>query len=247
MPSGVWPTSITVSGFCADDFEAAGPTRVAQAGSHRGFDCGRMRRRLCVLQPEQEQRDGDGGIVELECAQQAHVQRRGNRSPRTGNRNAAPTPRRIRRRSRYRRGRTASATLAIAVIFEEMRPQASAVFAVDDGAAGGTGVALVGNDQFQRMAEQFDMLVIDRGHAGLERADQANRIVAAADAGLEHREIAFAFLKMQAGQREQGFEGAELSRRAVAEISAIAVSILRLQPRAGRHRRSACRRSETAR
>ena len=53
------------------------------------------------------------------------------------------------------------------------------------------------------------MLVIDRGDAGLERADQADRIVAAADAGLEHREIAFALLEMQAGQREQRLEGAE--------------------------------------
>ena len=54
------------------------------------------------------------------------------------------------------------------------------------------------------------MLVVDRGDAGLARADQADRIVAAADAGLEHREVASALLKVQAGQREQRFEGAEL-------------------------------------
>ena len=54
------------------------------------------------------------------------------------------------------------------------------------------------------------MLVIDRGDAGLARAYQPDRIVAAADAGLEHREIAFALLKVQAGERKQRFEGAEL-------------------------------------
>src|ERR1700730_11619983 len=59
------------------------------------------------------------------------------------------------------------------------------------------------------MTEQFDMLVIDRGDAACERADQAYRIIAAADAGLEHREVALAFLKMQAGQREQGLKTSE--------------------------------------
>ena len=59
------------------------------------------------------------------------------------------------------------------------------------------------------MAEQFDMLVVDRSHTGSECADQTYRVVAAADAGLEHGEIALAFLKMQAGEREHGFEGAE--------------------------------------
>src|ERR1700730_14887944 len=59
------------------------------------------------------------------------------------------------------------------------------------------------------MTEQFDMLVIDRGDAACERADQAYRIVAAAGAGLEHREIALAFLKMQAGCREQGLKTSE--------------------------------------
>ena len=94
-----------------------------------------------------------------------------------------------------------------------MRPQAPAVLAVDDGAAGCTGVALVGDDQFQRVAEQFDMLVIDRGDAGGARADQTNRIVAAADAGLEHREVASALLKIQAGQREHGLEAPNLLAR----------------------------------
>ena len=54
------------------------------------------------------------------------------------------------------------------------------------------------------------MLVIDRGDAGLARADQADRIVASADAGLEHREVALALLEVQAGERKQRFEGAEL-------------------------------------
>ena len=53
------------------------------------------------------------------------------------------------------------------------------------------------------------MFVIDRGHASDARADQAHRVVAAADAGLEHREIASLLLEIQAGQREQGFERAE--------------------------------------
>src|SRR5260370_16891898 len=90
-----------------------------------------------------------------------------------------------------------------------MRPKVLASFAVDDRSAGCAGVALVGRDQFQGMAEQLDMLVVDRGDAGYERADQAHRIVAAADAGLEHREIALLFLKIKTGQREHGSERAE--------------------------------------
>ena len=54
------------------------------------------------------------------------------------------------------------------------------------------------------------MLVIDRGDAGLARADQADRIVAAADAGLEHGEVASALLEVEAGQRKQRLERAEL-------------------------------------
>src|SRR5258708_10700295 len=90
-----------------------------------------------------------------------------------------------------------------------MRPKVLATFAVDDRSAGCAGVALVGRDQFQGMAEQLDMLVVDRGDAGYERADQAHRIVAAADAGLDHREIALLFLKIKTGQPEHSFEGAE--------------------------------------
>ena len=100
--------------------------------------------------------------------------------------------------------------LAVAIILDDVRPQASAIFAIDDGAAGRAGVALVGSDQFQRVTQQFDMFVIDRGHTSDARADQAHRVVAAADAGLEHREIASLLLEIQAGQREQGFERSEL-------------------------------------
>ena len=53
------------------------------------------------------------------------------------------------------------------------------------------------------------MLVIDRGDARLARADQADRIIAPADAGLEHGEVAAAFLEVEAGQRKQRFERAE--------------------------------------
>ena len=98
----------------------------------------------------------------------------------------------------------------MAVIFDQMRLQVRAILAIDDGAAGGAGVALVGGDQVEGMTEQCDMLVIDRGDAGRERADQARHVVAPADAGLEHRELARRLLKMQAGQREQRFEAAEL-------------------------------------
>ncbi len=53
------------------------------------------------------------------------------------------------------------------------------------------------------------MFVIDRNHGCYERADQAYRIVAAADAGFEHRESALALLKIQAGQREHRLESTE--------------------------------------
>ena len=53
------------------------------------------------------------------------------------------------------------------------------------------------------------MLVIDRSDASLVRADEADRIVAAADAGLEHGEVASAFLEVEASEREQRFERAE--------------------------------------
>ena len=95
-----------------DDFESAGPARVAQAGAYRGFDPARGLARLHALQPEQEQGDGNGGVVELERAGQVHFQRSENRNIRTENRNAAPTPLTPRCRCRSRRGRTAACNRA---------------------------------------------------------------------------------------------------------------------------------------
>src|SRR5207253_10180045 len=59
------------------------------------------------------------------------------------------------------------------------------------------------------------MLIVDRGDAGLACTNQAHRVIAAADAGLEHRKVASALLEVQAGKREQRFEGAELLVHAV--------------------------------
>src|SRR6202034_885039 len=97
----------------------------------------------------------------------------------------------------------------VAVIFENVRPQVAAVLAVDNDAARGAGIALVGYDQFQRMAEQFDMLVIDRSDRGDAPTQQTNRVVASANAGLEHHEFAIAVLEIETGQREHGLECAE--------------------------------------
>ncbi len=101
--------------------------------------------------------------------------------------------------------------LAGAIIFEQMRPQAPAILAIDNGAFGCARVALVRSDQFEGIAEQRDVFVIDRGHRSNARADQAHGIVAAANAGLEHREIAFALSEIQAGQRKHRLERPELS------------------------------------
>src|SRR5438034_1270671 len=95
-----------------------------------------------------------------------------------------------------------------------MRPQAPAVFAIDDRAASRAGVAFVRYDQLQRVSEQFDMLVIDRSDASLVRADEADRIVTSADAGLEHSEVASALLEVEAGQCEQRFEQSGHAREA---------------------------------
>ena len=210
MPSGVWPTSITVSGSCWINLKPAGPARIAQARSDGGLDAGRRRFRAASCRSQSRNRvTAMAALLNWNAPGKAHFERakivilepKVETSVPVAETVSPPIP--ISSRTNRRRD------FAIAIIFEEMRPQAPAIFAVDNGAAGGTGVALVGDDQFQRMAEQFDMLVVDRGHAGAERADQAHRIVAAADAGLEHREIALALLKIQAGQREHGLKGAE--------------------------------------
>ncbi len=78
---------------------------------------------------------------------------------------------------------------------------------------------LVAGDQLQRVAEQVDAFEIDRGDAGDVGADQPNRIVASADARLEHGEFAFGLLEIQAGQRELSLEGTEgLMQRVLLEI-----------------------------
>src|SRR4029077_10740557 len=145
------------------------------------------------------QGDGDRGVVELHRACKVHLDA-------TVMMIAEPEAESLPRRSR---GLVIDADLvadeargdaARTVIFDEMRPQATAVLAVDNGATGGARIALVGYDQFQRIPEQVDMLVIDRGDAGLARADQADRIVASADAGLEYDELAFVLLKIEARQ-----------------------------------------------
>src|SRR6516164_2756241 len=59
------------------------------------------------------------------------------------------------------------------------------------------------------MAEQPDMLVVDRSDASQRAADEPNRIVAATDAGFEHGEFATAFLEKQAGERKHRFESTE--------------------------------------
>ena len=57
-----------------DDLEPAGPARLAQSGAYRGFDPVGSLARLFALQPEQEQRDGDGRVAELERAGQAQFE-----------------------------------------------------------------------------------------------------------------------------------------------------------------------------
>ena len=58
----------------ADDLEAAGPSRIAQAGAYRSLDPVGSLARLLALQPQQKQGDGYSGIVGLECAGQARFE-----------------------------------------------------------------------------------------------------------------------------------------------------------------------------
>src|SRR5260370_35760244 len=69
------------------------------------------------------------------------------------------------------------------------------------------------------MAEQVDMLVVDRGDAACEGADQTHRIVTAADAGFEHCELAIAFLEIHTGEREHRLEGPELFTLALRDFA----------------------------
>ena len=57
-----------------DNFETAGPARLAQAGAYCRFDTFGSLARLLALQPEQEQGGGNGRIVELERAGQAQFE-----------------------------------------------------------------------------------------------------------------------------------------------------------------------------
>src|SRR6202035_2543304 len=192
-----------------DDFEPAGPARVAEARSHSSFDSSGRFSRPRLLQPKYEQRDRDGRVVELECADQRRIE--GTKF--------VISETEIKPLSRRRDGLAADPDLvadkqarypAVSIIFDDVRPQALAILTIDDAAARGAGIALVGNNQLQRITKQFDMLVIDGCNAGHGRAGQPTRIVAAADTGLEHREFTFALLEVQAGQRKHGFEGGEL-------------------------------------
>src|SRR6188768_4022909 len=62
-------------GVLLDHFEAAGPKDVAEARSHGCLDPRGIILGPHPLQPEQEQRDRDGGVVELKTAEQAHLKR----------------------------------------------------------------------------------------------------------------------------------------------------------------------------
>ncbi len=57
-----------------DQFKPAGPARAAEARSDGSFDCSEGFAGPCPLQPQQEQRRRDGGVVELEGAAQAHLE-----------------------------------------------------------------------------------------------------------------------------------------------------------------------------
>src|ERR1700731_4183254 len=61
--------------FSLNHLQTSGPARRAEARSDRSFDSGRGFSRPRPSQPEQEQGDCDGCIVDLERAQQARFQR----------------------------------------------------------------------------------------------------------------------------------------------------------------------------
>jgi hypothetical protein len=54
-----------------DNFKAAGPVRIAQAGSCGGLDPVESFARVRALQPEQKQGDRNGCVVELKHAKQS--------------------------------------------------------------------------------------------------------------------------------------------------------------------------------
>src|SRR6185369_10893691 len=132
------------------------------AGTDGRFDPLGRRARLRALQPEPEQCRGDGSVVELKRAGQAQLD-----AAKIMKSELEIEMLRCRGWSLIVDGDLVTdeqrGAAAPAIILDEMRPQGSAVFTIDDGATAGAGVALVGCDQLKRVAEQFDMLVIDRG------------------------------------------------------------------------------------
>src|ERR1700733_2456354 len=165
----------------SDGFETARPARLAQPRSHGCLDAGSGIVRPCALQPAQEQGRCNRGVVELETARQGHAQgaevmiakREVEALPGYGDGFAAD-PDFIANEQAF--------DSPVTVIFENVGSQVAAVLAIDNDATGGAGVALVGYDQFQRMAEQFDMLVVDRSDRGDAAAQQTNGVVASANA-----------------------------------------------------------------
>ena len=133
MPSGVWPTSITVSGSCRITSRRPGQRASPRPDRTAASIAGASLAGPHPLQPEQEQRDRDGGIVELKAAAQARFERTKFDQLRTAKSNRCPD-----RRDGFSAdipisSRTNSdVTRAIAVIFDQMRPQAPAILAVDD-------------------------------------------------------------------------------------------------------------------
>src|SRR6185437_8420082 len=170
-------------GILSDSFETAGPARLAEPGSHGGLIARSGVARPRALQPAQKQGGRNRGIVKLEAASQGDIRYV----------EAMIAKREVEALAGRRDGFIANPDfiadeqafdIAVAVILDNVWPQVTAVFAIDDGAPGGAGVAFVGHDEFHRTAEQFDMFVVDRGDRGDAATEQTYRVVAAANAGL---------------------------------------------------------------
>ena len=145
-PSGVWPTSITVSGSCwmvsrrpgqrvsrrPDRTAASHPAASAPGRTRRSQSRNRATAMAALLnwnvpcRLDFQRAEIVGSKPEIEMLPRC----RGG---------FAADPDFVANKARC--------DLAMAIIFDQMRPQASAILAIDDGAAGGAGVALVGGDQ----------------------------------------------------------------------------------------------------
>ena len=108
MASGVWPTSMTVNGDGRITSSRPGQRASRSPDRTAASIPGNVRSGMTAMQPEQQQGDGDGGIVELKRAEQPHLERVETDSRRTDSRNVVRPGRRIRPRSRSGRGRTRS-------------------------------------------------------------------------------------------------------------------------------------------